>query len=193
MPYGIILIPPPDFCSRLARYAAQVGPASIAAMRVGNGAPPHVTVAHGDCTPDAAKTWWRDVSAADPDGVTVRLVGLMLAPIPVGNHYVPEGGVYAGIEAFRDAGLEEVHRAALASAAARGVATIGPVGDQYRPHLTLAVFDAVPVIPHLPADLVTATVDTRLALGRLGPYGTFPDILAVAPSGATLDQRPSTG
>ena len=176
MPYGIVLLPSGADSVRLVGYAAAFG--SGAVMALGPQAPPHITLAHVDCAREAADAWWAASSALLDAAYDVTLCGLMLAPVPVGNLYVPEGGIYAGLEAVRRSALEAAHRLVLGTAVAAGAPTIGAVGGDYRPHVTLGVLGGVPVtVPSLPEDLLTATLPTRLAYGRIGPYGTVPEII----------------
>src|SRR5262245_29864927 len=104
-------------------------------MRLGPGEPAHITLVHGQCTGEAAMWWWRATNA-DLVTVSAQLVGVMLAPVPAGNYYIPEGGIYVGIEVFPARPLTDLHRSVLRGAASHGVTAVGQVGDNYRPHLT---------------------------------------------------------
>lgn len=43
------------------------------------------------------------------------------------------------------------------------------------PHITLGFLTAFPASAKLPEDLLGTTFEGRMAFGRVGPYGTFPE------------------
>ncbi len=171
MPHGVVLLPDRDTHARLAALAARIaGPDPI--NKLGPHAPAHVSVAHfdgGDPTRIATRT------AAHPvRTLTVRIIGLLYTQVPPGDYYVPEGGVYFGLEVVRRPDLNALHHEALAWIADTGAKPLGAVGTDFRPHITLGM-TRTPVFPD-PSAIPTGDLDLRLAFGELGPYGTFPNL-----------------
>jgi hypothetical protein len=147
-------------------------------MTIGATAPPHLTLLHVDCSADDAQRWWAYASDVLPPVIWVRFGRLAFSPIPPGNFHVPEGGIYAGLEAFRDRKLDAAHAAAARFAGTVGGRPLTGTGDAFSPHVTLGILRSFPThAVGLPADLVTGRFPVRPALGALGPYGTFPEIL----------------
>ena len=179
MAFGIILLPDDAVRRRFAAYATRVSEESACLMRVGATRPPHVTLAHFDSTRDEAEELWRRLRPSLLSVVTLQPSGVQLAPITPGDFYVPEGGVYCGVEVLRHAGLEEAHGAVRAGLTRLGLSPVGAPARDFRPHVTLAVLPETPAVsmPVPQASLLEA-FDARAALGELGPYGTFPRILA---------------
>ena len=176
--YGVVLLFDDALAAAITGYAAALGAGAGRRMVLGPDAPPHVTLAHATCDRDVALAWWSRCRGMLPDAVPVRFHGVSLAPVPAGDYYVPEGGVYAGLEALPDPELHRWHRAVVRHARDLGAGLLGAVGDAFRPHVTLGVLTGGPVLvtPPDPAMLSPAT-GLRPVLGRLGPYGTFPEIL----------------
>lgn len=177
MPYGIVLLPEPETAGRLVEYAAHVGAGSEPLMTLNPAAPPHLTLLHMDCTVEAAHRWWKSAAEVLPPVIWVRLGRLAFSPIPPGDFHVPEGGIYAGLEAFRDRELDAAHAAVARFAGTVGGRPLTGIGDAFSPHITLGILRRFPAhAVELPASLVTGRFPLRPALGTLGPYGTFPDL-----------------
>jgi hypothetical protein len=178
LPYGVILLPDGDTAERMIDYARHVGETAEPLMTIGANAPPHLTLLHVDCSADDAWRWWTAVSEALPAVIHVRLGRLAFSPIPPGDFHVPEGGIYAGLEAFRYTVLEQAHAATVRAAEAITGTPLTGTGEDLSPHVTLGILRRFPSHRvELPADLVTGRFAARPALGALGPYGTFPKIL----------------
>lgn len=167
MPHGIVLLPDRATHDRLADLAAVIG-GPDAISRLGDHAPAHVSVVHFDDPPEeiAAR-----VAAHPVRSLQVKAIGLLYAVVPPGDYYVPQGGVYYGIEIVRRPDLDALHAEALSWVAS----PLGAVGADYRPHITLGMTDT-PVLPDLPT-LPVGEFTVDLAFGELGPYGTFPGLL----------------
>ncbi|MBO2458824.1 hypothetical protein [Actinomadura violacea] len=193
MAYGIILLPAdPGPLTRLSAETARLGDPI---MRLGAGAPPHVSVVHAEVSAETAMALWTELTAHHRMDLALRFAGLMFAPIAPGDPYVPEGGVYCGLECVRSAALLELHEAARSWLDAAQAPMLSPSGTRFRPHLTLNVLRAAPsgAVP-LPGPLFGTDMRFRAALGRLGPYGTFPEIVAtVQPGAAPQDQAGRAG
>jgi 2'-5' RNA ligase len=162
----------------MVAYSRAIGELSVPVMRLGETAPPHLTILHFSGSDDTARSVWAQVAGAQPSTVTVDSAGVAFAPLPEGDLYVPEGGVAVVINVVRRRDLDRLHRAVLDLATARGAEVIGRVGDDFRPHITLNVLERVPIgAVELPQALLSQQFTCTLALGRLGDYGTFPEIL----------------
>lgn len=177
MAYGIILLP--TDVSPLTRQSAAIARLADPIMQLGADAPPHVSIVHADVSAETAMTLWANLTAHHRLEFALQFAGLMFAPIAPGDPYVPEGGVYYGLECMRSAELLELHEHARSWLDAAQAPTLSPSGTRFRPHVTLGVLRAAPngAIP-LPDQLFGTDMQFRPALGRLGPYGTFPEVMA---------------
>lgn len=181
MPYGIIFLPDEQTSARQVAYARSIADDATAIMCVDEVRRPHVTLLHIDCGRDEAAELWRLSAATVPTRLTVVPTGTQVAAFPVGDTYVPQGGLYAGLELLGKEDLRAAHREVLGHAAKLSLGTSTPSGENYRPHVTLGVFEtadrlSVPV----PSAELTAPFEGRLAWGEMGPYGTFPIIIELA-------------
>jgi hypothetical protein len=171
MPHGIVLLPDRATHDRLADLAGVIsGPNPI--NKLGDHAPAHVSVVHFDGPPGEIEA---RVEARPVRTLQVRVIGLLYAVVPPGDYYVPQGGVYFGIEIVRRPDLNSLHAEALSWVEEGGATPLGAVGADYRPHITLGMA-AGPVLPDLVA-VPLGEISVELAFGELGPYGTFPGLL----------------
>ena len=174
MPYGVVLLPDRRTHERLARLAAAIaGPSRVNTL--GDHAPAHVSVAHfdGDAT-QAGRIAARLAGRAAPV-TSVKIIGLLYAVVAPGDYYVPQGGVYFGLEVVRRPDLDALHSEVLGWIGEAGARPLGAVGDDYRPHITLGVSGGRPELPEL-SDVPVGELGVTLASGLLGPYGTFPGL-----------------
>lgn len=149
-------------------------------MLIGVNAPPHVTLLQIDCSLEDAQLWWRRTTSRFNSAISIQLAGLLFKPIPKGNYHNPEGGIHVGLEAVRRADLERAHNYTVHSADKINGRMLTPTGEDFRPHVTLAVLSGIPSVTlDLPSEIVTRRFDARVALGVLGDYGTFPEIIHV--------------
>lgn len=180
MPYGIVYLPQSSFQKALVDYSLQLSGTDNAIMRLGKEALPHLTLAHAEGPYELVENWWHRVAAETLDTMTIKLTGLMISPIPEGDLYVPQGGIYIGIEAIRRPNLNAAHHEVLTAAHATGLSLIGATGQDFRPHLTLGVLRELPVnIMALPLNLLTWSLEFYLAFGLIGRYGTLKRVIAV--------------
>ena len=174
MPYGVVLLPDRRTHERLATLAAAIaGPSRINTL--GDHAPAHVSVAHFDGDEDQAARVAARLDGLPATVPSVQIIGLLYAVIAPGDYYVPQGGVYFGLEMVRRPDLDALHTEVLGWIAEAGARPLGAVGADFRPHITLGVSSGRPELPdlaHVPAGDLTVT----LAFGGLGPYGTFPGL-----------------
>jgi 2'-5' RNA ligase superfamily protein len=177
MPYGVVLLPDARTARALTELSHAIGHGARPLHQLGDHAPPHVSVLHLDVPDERAA----EIAArVRPVRITVKVIGLLYVPVPAGDHYVPTGGTYFGVEVVRRPDLDALHHEYLDFAAARGMTPLGAVGDDYRPHVTLGVTEVQPALP--PLDMVPlGELTMTLAGGPIGPYGTFPTL---GPSGA---------
>jgi hypothetical protein len=174
MAYGVVLLPEPRIAEALTRLSHAVSHGAGTSHNLGPQAPPHVSVLHLDVPGERAP----EVAAyadAHPVRLTVKVIGLLYVPVPRGDYYVPAGGIYFGVEIVRRPDLDALHREYLGFAAAAGMPSLGAVGADYRPHITLGVAGVQPALP--PLDLLpTGELEMTLAHGPIGAYGTFPTL-----------------
>jgi hypothetical protein len=91
--------------------------------------------------------------------------------VPPGDHYVPTGGYYVGLEVIRTPELDALHQEFLRL----GHPPLGLVGRDYRPHLTLGMTAEPPAGPPF-AEIPTGVITLTMASGPVGPFGTFPEL-----------------
>jgi hypothetical protein len=146
-------------------------------MVLGDDAPAHLSLVHFDCTRSAAESCWNNFSRESPTSVRVDLISLALQPRSPGDYYVPEGGVSISLEAECADRLTHLHELATKAAEEVGATIIGR--RAFRPHVSLAILRE-PKIGHLDfvPTVIRSSFTGHIALGSLGPYGTFPSILA---------------
>lgn len=178
MKFGLILLLDQLTSTWCATLSQEVVRGSTALMRLGAASPPHVTVLHFEADDRSAREVWESLRNEFGGFVTLRTAGLMVSVIPVENFYVPEGGVYFGLEVDKAEQLQKLHQIALAHAVSRNWSVLGAVDRAYRPHITLGVLSAGIASVNVPVkDLASRSFSASLCLGRLGAYGTFPNIL----------------
>lgn len=174
MAYGVVLLPDARTTDALTALSHAAGHGARPLHRLGDHAPPHVSVLHldvpGDRTAELAAH-----ADAHPVSLTVKVIGLLYAPVPAGDYYVPTGGVYCGVEIVRRPDLDALHREYLDLAAERGLRPLGAVGADYRPHMTLGVTEVQPALPPL-GTVPLGELEMTLAHGPVGPYGSFPTL-----------------
>ncbi|WP_436771431.1 2'-5' RNA ligase family protein [Yinghuangia sp. YIM S09857] len=181
MPYGIILLPDEAANSALSAYAERLTAGVPAIMRIGEANLPHVTLAHVDATGEQAAELWARCAESLPARIEVKFSGLQFGTFPVGDRYLPQGGVYVGLEALRRTVLEAAHRCVADHAHDLGLPVVSGAGEDFRPHVTLAALEtAARVSAPLPPGELLAVTAMRPAWGEMGRYGTFSHIEAVA-------------
>ena len=170
MAYGVVLLPDARTADALTDLSHAIGHGAQPLHQLGPQAPPHVSVLHLQEPGEVAA-----YADAHPVRLRVKVIGLLYVPVPVGDYYVPTGGIYFGVEMVRRPGLDALHRDYLEFAASHGITPLGAVGDDYRPHVTLGVTPVQPALPPLDK-LPLGEFDVTLAHGPVGPYGTFPTL-----------------
>ena len=180
MPYGVVLLPDRRTHDRLAALAAAIGgPEPISLL--GPHAPAHVSVLHFEADADQAAQVRAWMARHPRRTLPVTVIGLLYTVVAAGDYYVPQGGVYFGLEVVRRPDLNALHQQALGWVRAAGAAPLGAVGADFRPHLTLGVSRSQPALPSL-RDVPVGQIGVTLAYGELGPYGTFPSLATHLPA-----------
>lgn len=170
--HGVVLRPDAETSRALIELSHAIGDDHRPLMLLGDKAPPHLSVLHVDGTADD-RTADLVAATAPHRGRTfpATIIGLLYSVVPPGDHYVPTGGHYFGLEVTRSPELDALHQKFLRL----GHPPLGLVGDDYRPHITLGVTAGAPGPPPL-AEVPTGTVRLTMAHGTVGPYGTFPEL-----------------
>jgi hypothetical protein len=175
MPYGVVLLPDRRTHEKLAALAAAIAGASPI-HRLGDTAPAHVSVAHFESDATQAARIAARVARHPQQGLSAKIIGLLYAAVARGDYYVPQGGVYFGMEVVRRPDLSALHEETLGWVREAGATPLGAVGADFRPHVTLGVTGGQPALPGLD-DVPAGDLDLTLAFGQLGPYGTFPGLV----------------
>jgi hypothetical protein len=176
MAYGVVLLPDGRTNEVLTDLAHAIAHGARPLHQLGPQAPPHVPVLHLDVDADGDRAAAVAAYAeAHPVRLAVKVIGLLYVPVPRGDHYVPAGGIYFGVEVVRRPDLDALHREYLGLASARDMPPLGAVGADYRPHVTLGVTAVQPALP--PLDMVPlGELEMSLAHGPVGPCGSFPTL-----------------
>lgn len=165
--HGVVLRPDTETSRALIELSHTIGADHRPLMLLGEKAPPHLSVLHVDGTADLAPAMAPHRGRTFP----ATIIGLLYSVVPPGDHYVPAGGHYFGLEMIRSPELDALHQEFLRL----GHPPLGLVGDHYRPHITLGVTAGPPGRPPL-AQVPTGTLHLTMAAGPVGPYGTFPEL-----------------
>ncbi|WP_433796654.1 hypothetical protein [Actinoplanes sp. CA-252034] len=171
MAYGVVLRPDVETSRSLVDLSHAIGDGHEPLMLLGENAPPHVSVLHVECAEDRTAGI---IAATVPHRGRVfpaTIIGLLYSVVPPGDHYVPTGGYYFGLEVIRSPALDDLHQQFLRL----GHQPLGLVGDDYRPHITLGMTAAPPSRPPL-SKVPTGVVNLTMTSGPVGPFGTFPDL-----------------
>lgn len=178
MPYGIILLPDALLAEKLTSFSNEIaGAGAIMSLDVEK-RPPHLTLLHIDADEEeVANQWWSGVAERIEPSLSVSLTGLMFNPIEPNDYYAPEGGLYFGIEARSTSLLREAHAITLEQATKCCAKPLSGSGDRFAPHITLGILRSFPNGISLRSNILNVSFSGRLALGHLGNYGTFPEIL----------------
>ena len=171
MAYGVVLTPDAETSRSLVELSHLIGAGHEPLMLLGEKAPPHVSVLHVDCAADRTAGIVAATAPHRGRTVTAKIIGLLYAVVPPGDHYVPTGGYYFGLEVIRSPELDALHQEFLRL----GHRPLGLVDEDYRPHITLGVTAEPPSPPPFPK-IPAAAVRLTLATGPVGPFGTFPDL-----------------
>jgi hypothetical protein len=175
MPYGVVLLPQRRTHEELVALAAAIA-GTRPIHRLGETAPAHVSVAHFEAGPAQAARIAARVAGRPQQGLSAKIIGLLYAVVARGDYYVPQGGVYFGLEVVRRPDLSALHEETLGWIRDAGATPLGAVAADYRPHITLGITGGQPALPGL-EDVPAGDLGLTLAFGRLGPYGTFPGLV----------------
>jgi hypothetical protein len=167
----VVLRPDAPTSRSLVELSHAIGDGHEPLMLLGANAPPHLSVLHVDCPAD--QTAGIVAATAPYRGRTfpATVIGLLYSVIRPGDHYVPSGGYYFGLEMIRSPELDALHQQFLRL----GHPPLGLVDRDYRPHITLGVTAVPPALPAL-TTVPTGVLSLTMASGPVGPYGTFPDL-----------------
>ena len=173
MIYGVTLLPDAETIERMLHFAHKVTAASSSAIScVSADAIPHLSLVHAESNTDEAGRWWHEVARSITANFSATLTGLMFSPLPVGDYYVPEGGIYFGLEVLRSAALYNAHHEVLEIASRVGAVPVGAIGDNFRPHITLGILREFPSTRLiLPSDITAASIQCTVAFGQIRRYG----------------------
>lgn len=144
-------------------------------MKLGEGAPPHVTIVHFDADLGPAAAAW-DLLCSQFPQPRVMSDSISSSNIDSYDYYVPEGGFSLQRVVQSSPELESLHHEALQLVSRMPGQPIGKVGAEYSPHITLGVWPAS-LSPPIVESVERLDSQAGVALGILGPYGTFPSII----------------
>jgi hypothetical protein len=180
MRFGIILLPSSEVSAHISNLSAYITGGVKTHMRLDPEKRPHLSILHFEGSLENALELWKrtKTDGTGDEMLSIQIIGFMFSPIAVGDLYVPEGGVYCGLEVARSSHLTAKHLAAVKIAKKLKMKTIGSIEDAFRPHVTLAVTAQPPSEKvSLPPQLFSNPLSFRPAFGLLGDYGTFSTII----------------
>lgn len=160
-----------DACVRFAReLVAERTPRAV----VGPSALPHVSLLHVETNADPGELW-KEAEASLPPAVRIDVLalGLLRYDTPY-NAPAADPATMAWLIVPCSAALRDAEQKALALPSVRRAEVTTANGDLFQPHLTLAIWDgeSPPCAATLPKPLFSP-VEARLALGEIGPNGTY--------------------
>lgn len=157
-----------DTCERVAERLC-AGRSVLAC--VGRNAAPHLTLVHVEVPGNGdLDTIWREAVRDLPALVTLEFLALGTLA------YEPAAGAMAWVIVPCTPALRAAEQAALALPSLRGLPVMTQNGEHFQPHLTLAIWQGstAPQPIELPRELLPRQgVVGRLALGEIGPHGTY--------------------
>jgi 2'-5' RNA ligase len=177
MRFGIVLLPNSAITAALVQLAGELVGSHQTLHHVDASHPPHITIAQFECSEESTQTLWQDVSRRCASSMRIRSTGVKFKPEPKGSFYVPEGGVYFGIEVAKTKALLDLQRSVIACLPEDSTLLTG-VEDFYDPHITLGVFSSEPTVDLRFRTAVADEFECSLALGSVGDYGTIPQVLS---------------
>lgn len=169
MRLGLALLLDGETETACVRYAERLTRERETLVMVGATARPHVTLLHADTDADPNTLWEQACAALDP---SYRLEMLALGLL----RHAPTAGHMAWLIIPTTPALREAETRALALPALRGAHIATENGEYFQTHLTLAIWRgaAAPATAELAPDLIgRRDLHARLALGEIGPNGTF--------------------
>jgi hypothetical protein len=177
MAYGVVLLTDRATHAALTALADAIK-GDQAINTLGPHAPAHISITHFDGTREAAAKIAKLTAAHPVRHLTVKVSGLLYAPVPPGDYYVPQGGIYFGLEVVRRPDLDALHQEVLGWIAEQAATPLGNTGPDFRPHITLGMATA-PALPP-PETIPTGELEATLAFGEVAAYGTFPGLTSRA-------------
>lgn len=171
MRLALVYLFDPEIARACVRFAATIAAGRAAVACLGEHALPHLTLLHAD-THEAPERIWQDARDRLPAEATVEFLALGA----LRQHDSPAGGGMAWLVVPCTPTLRAAEQHALGLPSLQNAEIVTCNGDRFQPHVTLALWDGdtTPAALELPADLVPRRgVVGRLALGAIGPYGTY--------------------
>jgi 2'-5' RNA ligase len=163
----VYLRPEERICSLGERYARELGEIVPTSLTLGADALAHITLVHLDGVDDKVDEIWR--VASESLRVKYEVEGpfyLSAIPFPDGSDHN-----YVRLEVSRSDAFQQAQQRMLDVAAEFGASVSNLAGPAWRPHVTLAVVDRLPVRFPLFPDVVGGDAWTAtLAIGTIGTF-----------------------
>ena len=175
MRLGLVYLPSPEASDLCVRYAASLVRGLSARVVVGAWALPHLSLLHAetDRSPDSL---FAEARAAIPAYCTFDVVslGLLRYDTPYNAPPAPPATMAWLMVPCSDA-LRSAERTAVALPGFVGVPITTGNGDDFQPHLTIAMWEGhTAPATFEPADLIPKKgIQGTLALGLIGPNGVY--------------------
>ncbi len=175
MRLGLVYLPSPEVSDLCVRYAASLVKDLSPRVVVGAQALPHLSLLHAetDRSPDSL---FAEARAAIPAYCTFDVVSLGLLRYDTPYNAPPAApATMAWLMVPCSEALRSAERAATALPGLSGVPITTGNGDDFQPHLTIAMWEGhTPPTTFEPAELIPKKgIHGTLALGVIGPNGVY--------------------
>ncbi len=171
MRLGLVLLPPPAFSRTCADFARALVVDRTPRVVLGGDALAHVTLVHVETDRDPVDVWnaFRGVLPASLP-IQVQALGLLRYDVP----YNAPPAAPATMAWLMIPGTPALRAAEQTAIGAIDLPPTTGIHDQFQPHMTIAIWEGEvpPALAVLPRDLFQ-TVEATLALGVIGPNGTY--------------------
>ena len=176
MRLGLVYLPSPDVSRDCVAFAESLVTSVKPRMVIGPDALPHISLLHVE-TDNSPQAIFEEAREVLPTSCSFDILGLGLLRYDTPYMAPAAGpGTMAWLVVPCTAGLRSAERVAVSLPVLRGILTTTGNGDDFQPHLTIAVWDGLvpPSSFAPPATLVPSRgLEGRLALGAIGPNGVY--------------------
>jgi hypothetical protein len=176
MRLGLVYLPEESGREACVRFGKSIVGERTPRAVVGADALPHVSLVHVE-SDEEPEVLWREAKAsiAPVVALDVLALGLLRYDTPYNAPPAAGGATMAWLVIPCSPALREAERGAVGLPFVLRAGATTYNGDLYQPHVTLAIWDGdlAPRGRELPQDLFGKRMTARLALGVIGPDGTY--------------------
>lgn len=169
--YCLALLLDKDVSARVVQLSEAIGRVAQSRLTLSSSALPHVTLAQFEASETVARAAWRSTRWRR-GRLRLDFAGVTLLP----SH---RGGTWIEIQVLKSRAIGELQSYLLSRRPLRGLRPLNSVGDEFRPHVTVAYVDSLPErLPPLPVDVLRASsVSATLCLGLVSDHYALSQVL----------------